>query len=84
MFHIRVIGKILMHFVPDILISPASKPFVDAIPVAVLLRQQAPLGPAATDPEHAFDKSATLVFLTDINVRTGLQELKYFGPLFIF
>ena len=82
-FHIRVIGKILMHFVPDILIGPAGKPFVDAIPMTVLLWHQAPLGPAAADPEHAFDKTATLVFLTDINVGTGLQEREYFGPLFV-
>jgi hypothetical protein len=72
MFHIRVIDKILMHFVPDILIGPAGKPFVDAIPMAVLLWHQAPLGTAAADPAHAFDKSATLVLLTDINVGTGL------------
>lgn len=39
MFHIRVIDKILMHFVPDILIGPAGKPFVDAIPMAVLIWQ---------------------------------------------
>jgi len=84
MFHIRVTGKILMHFVPDILISPAGKPFIDAIPVAILLWQQAPLGPAAADPEHAFDKTATLVFLTHINARTDPQKLKYFGPLFVF
>jgi len=84
MFHIRVIDKVLMHFVPDILISPAGKPFVDAIPIALLFWQQAPLGPTAADPEHTFDKTATLVFLTDINVGTGLQELNYFGPLFIF
>ena len=84
MLHIRVIGKMLMHFVPNILISPAGKAFVDAIPVAVLVWQQPPLGAAAGDPEHAFDKTATLVFLADIDLRTGPQELNYFGPLFIF
>jgi hypothetical protein len=84
MFHIRVIGKMLIHFVPNILISPASKAFVDAIPMAILVWQQPPLGAAASDPEDAFDKTAALVFLADINVRTGPQELNYFGPLFIF
>ena len=74
----------MMHFVPNILISPAGKPFVDTIPVAVLLWQQSPLGAAAADPEHTFDKTAALVCLTDINLGAGPQELNYFGPLFIF
>lgn len=83
MFPIRIIGKIGMHWVPNILITPAGKPFVDAIPMAVLCWQQPPLRSAAGDPEDAFDETATPVLLADIHFRAGPQELQYFGPLFI-
>ncbi len=38
MFHIGVIRKVLMQLVPNILIIPTGKAFVDAIPVTVLCR----------------------------------------------
>jgi hypothetical protein len=84
MLHIRVIGKMLMHFVPNIFITPAAKAFIDTIPVAILCWQQPPLGAATGNPKHSFNKSAALRFLAHINLGTGPQKLNYFGPLFVF
>jgi len=69
-FHIWVIGKMLMHFVPNILITPAAKAFVDTVPVAILCWQQSPLGAAAGNPQHTFNKTTALGFLAHINVGT--------------
>ena len=84
MLHIRVVGKVLMHVVPNIVVRPAGKALVDTIPGAILCWQQPPLRAATGDPQDAFDKPTALRFLTHINVGTGPQKLKNFGPLFVF
>ncbi len=70
-FHIRVIGKMLVHLLPNTVVAPAGKAFVDAIPVPVLLGQQAPLGTTPGDPEDTFDKTTALTFLTNVSAWTG-------------
>ena len=68
MLHIRVIGKVVMHSVPDALLAPTDKPFVDGVPLAVLLWQQSPLGTASRDPQDAFDEAPALGFLPYVHV----------------
>ena len=82
-FHIGVLGKMVMHPFPDAFITPAGKPLVDAVPVAVAFGQQSPLGAATGDPENPFHKPAAVRFLAHIHVRAGTQELKDFPPLVI-
>ncbi len=83
MLHIRVIGKMLMHLGPNTVVVPASKALVDTIPVAVLFRQQAPLGTAAGYPQYGFDKAPALTFLSYVSSGTVLQEIKHFLPLVV-
>jgi hypothetical protein len=72
MLHIRVIGKMVMHLLPNAVITPAGKAFVDAIPGAVLLWQQAPGGPATGDPQDAFNKASALTFMSHVSSGTVL------------
>ena len=81
--HIRVIGEMLVHLCPYIVVIPARKAFVDAIPVPVFLRQPAPLGSGPGNPQHPFDEAPTLTFLSHIGPRTVFQELEYFLPLIV-
>jgi len=83
MLHIRVVGHMLVQAGPDTLVTPAGKAFVDTIPVAILHRQQPPLGAAAGDPEHSFEKAPALRFLAHIYTWTGTQKRKDSQPLII-
>jgi hypothetical protein len=83
MLHIRVIGQMLVHACPDIFVAPAGKAFVDTVPVAILRRQQPPLGAAAGDPENSFEKATALGFLAHVHAWTGTQKRKDFQPLII-
>ena len=40
--------------------TPPSKALVNSVPRAIVLRQQAPLGPATGDPEHRFQEPAAV------------------------
>ena len=73
--HIRVIDEVLVHFVPDVPVTPAGKALVDAIPVAIFLRQLAPLSAGAQDPVDAFDESPTISFFSGINAGILVQKL---------
>ena len=57
--HVWVIREMLMHLFPNFVVAPAREPFADAVPVAIRIRPQPPLGTAPGDPEHAFEKTAT-------------------------
>jgi hypothetical protein len=81
--HVWITDKMLMHVFPDFVFAPSGKAFVDAIPLAVHFRQQAPLGPAASNPEHGFKEKTTVGFLSSVNLRMILQEGIHFVP-FIF
>lgn len=76
MFHVWVIDKMLMHTLPDIFVTPAGKPFVYTVPVAVPFWQQSPLSTAAGEPQDRFDESTAMGFLTDVYAGAGAQELE--------
>lgn len=67
-FHIRVVDEVLMHSFPDPLVTPAGEPFVDAVPVAIGLGQQAPLRAATGHPEDGFHEASAIGFLAHIDV----------------
>ena len=82
-FHIWVVGEVLMHSFPDALVTPAGEPFVDAVPVAVGLGQQAPLGAATGHPEDGFHEASAVGFGPNVKGRAGAQEPEDFGPLLV-
>jgi hypothetical protein len=82
-FHVWIIGKVLMHPIPYAIVTPASEPFVYAVPVTVLLRQQAPLSAASQHPRDSFDKTPTIVFLTSICSWFATQKGVNLQPLII-
>ena len=55
-FHIRVVSKVLIHLIPDIMIAPAGKTLVNRVPLPIFFGQKPPLRTAAGDPMHAFNK----------------------------
>jgi hypothetical protein len=65
------------------MITPASIPFVDTVPFAILCWQEPPLSTASENPEDGFNKAAALGFLTDVDTRLIAQELDDFLPLVI-
>ena len=69
MFHIGVTGEGLMKLLEDALPTPTREPFIDSVPVAVLLRQESPLCAAASDPQDGGEKLAAILLLSDISVR---------------
>src|SRR5215210_1928555 len=71
MFKIRVGDAMLMQLFPDTLLAPARKPFIDAVPVPILFRKQAPLGSCTSEPEHGGEELATTPLRPDINFRAG-------------
>ena len=34
-FHVGVVGKVLMHIFPDVMVAPAGKTLIDRVPVAI-------------------------------------------------
>ncbi len=72
-----------MHSFPDIPITPASKAFIDAVPLAVVLWEKPPLSTTTSDPQHSLDEAPTFSFLTNVDAWAGAQELKDFRPLII-
>lgn len=82
-FHIWLTAKVLEHVAPDAMFTPAGKAFIDAIPMPILRRQFAPLGAAATHPEHAFQEADTVAFLAYISSWMGSQKRDDFCPLFV-
>jgi hypothetical protein len=56
----------LMHIFPYLVLAPAGKAFVDAVPVALVFRKQAPLGSAAQDPQDGFDELPAVCLLTSV------------------
>ena len=67
-FHIRVIGEVLMHSLPDTLVAPAGEPLVDAVPSAILGWEQSPLGAGPGDPQDTFDKAPAFSFRPHIHI----------------
>jgi hypothetical protein len=78
--HVRIIDEMLMHIFPDVVFAPASKAFVDAVPPALLLGQQPPLGTASRNPQHGFQEKSTLGFLAGIGAGMALKKCVYLAP----
>jgi hypothetical protein len=74
-FHIGVISKMKMHLLPNASVTPTRKALVDAVPLAILRWQLAPLSTGAQYPVDGLKKAPALCLLSGINFRTLLQEL---------
>ena len=83
MFQIRVTGERLMELLEDALPTPAREPFIDGVPVAILLRQESPLRAAASNPQHGFEELAAVLLLPDIGVPMRAEKRQYPLPLLI-
>jgi hypothetical protein len=67
MLHIRVASKMLMHIFQNTMIAPASKSFVNTIPVPILLRKQSPLCSAAQNPMDCFNKEPAFLLFASVD-----------------
>ena len=81
--HIGVIAEIVKHLVENTMVTPAREPFVNAIPFAVFLRQQAPLRPASEHPQGGFDETTAGSFLPHVYTRMVTQKVDDLVPLVI-
>jgi hypothetical protein len=80
-FHIGIIGKGVVHPLPDAFLTPAEEAFIHGVPLAVLLRERPPLGARPGDPQDARKETAAVLFLPNVHVRTGTQEVQHSRPL---
>jgi hypothetical protein len=78
---IRVIGKMMMHIFPNAMLAPACKTLVDAIPIAVLSRQQTLLRSTTGDPQDAFQEGTAIRFQANLGAWVALQVGVDFVPL---
>jgi hypothetical protein len=58
-----------MQLLEDASLSPAGKAFIDGIPIAVCIGQQAPLRAGASDPKDGGEEAPTLPLSADVNLR---------------
>jgi hypothetical protein len=79
--HIGIIGKGVVHPLPDTFITPAEEAFIDTVPFAVRLRERPPLGARPGDPADACKETAAVLFLPNVYVRAGTQEVQHPRPL---
>ena len=82
-FHVGVVGKVLMHIFPDVMVAPAGKTLIDRVPVAIFFGQKAPLGPTAGGPEHAFHEKTAIFFLPGVHAWMILLEKIDISPLVV-
>ena len=82
-FEVWISGAKLMQLLEDAGISPAGETFIDGIPVAILFREQSPLGTAARHPEDGRKEAATLPLRADVNLAARAQEGQKLLPLFV-
>ena len=80
MFHVRLVGKVSEHAFPDALLTPPSEAFVDAIPVAILFGQEAPLRSRAVNPEHGFQEATAGCLVANVNMWVASKKGVQFGP----
>jgi hypothetical protein len=81
--HIGVRGEIPMHRLPNAIVAPALKPFVDAIPAPILRRKEPPLGATSYDPKHGLNELPTSISVSYINIRMCKKKRFYPFPLVI-
>ena len=83
-FHIWILDKMLMQTLPYTLFAPAGKAFVDAVPMAVVLGEQSPSRAATGHPQDRLHEVPAILLHSNVEVRTGVQELQELGPLSIW
>jgi hypothetical protein len=57
-FHIGGMGKIRKHLLPHARVAPASKAFVNAIPLAIVVRAASAIARRSQHPQHPFNKES--------------------------
>jgi hypothetical protein len=72
--HIRVGSEMLMHIFQNTMITPASKSFIDTVPVLILLRKQSPLCSAAQNPVDCPNKKPTFILFASVGPGMALQK----------
>ena len=81
--HVWIIHEMLMHLVPDVMVTPTGKSLVNCVLIAVIFRQKPPLGPAAGDPEHRCDKKTAFFCFPGIHSGMIFQKEIDFFPLVV-
>ena len=72
--HIGIIIQDFMQILPHAVVAPTGIALVDAVSVAIFLRQEAPLGAAAQNPQHTFHKSSAGLFPAGIGAWVAAQK----------
>ena len=65
---ISVIGTMVQHSLPDARFTPPHEALVDAIPIPLLGRQQAPLRSTPAHPLDGFHTTPTFVFIPNVGI----------------
>ena len=71
---VRVCDAVLMQPFPDTPFRPTGKAPVDAVPLAVLGRQQPPLRTRSCHPEHRRNEPPTLRFVANVHIRLAAKK----------
>src|SRR5215510_4545860 len=72
-----------IEFLKDPSGAPPGEALVDAVPVAVVRWQEAPLGTASGDPQDGGQEVAAFALRADIDFRAGPEERENLHPLSI-
>ena len=79
--HIGVFDEVAVHPLPYTFLRPAHESLVYAAPLAILGRQQSPLGTTASHPKDRFDEATTLELLTNVDIWAISETLLDLCPL---
>ncbi len=71
-----------MHPLPDTSFTLAYKPFVYAIPLAILGREQPPRCSGPGDRKDGIDKLLAFAFIADVQAWLTTKELEQLGLMF--
>ncbi|MDQ5827214.1 MAG: hypothetical protein M3441_23880 [Chloroflexota bacterium] len=82
-FHGGVIGTVREHALPHALLTPTGKACVDAMPVAVVGGQQAPLRSSAVNPAHGFQDAAAGCLRSNVGMRVAPQQRPQVRPVVV-
>ena len=81
MFHVRVVGELLGHPLPDTFLTPPEEALVDAVPLPIAFREEPPRGAAAGHPKDALQEAAAVLLPPNVNIRTPAHKLQDGCPL---
>lgn len=73
-FHVGINREVFEHGLPDASFRPAVESLVDAVPIAVFLRQEPPLNAAASHVKNCVQEAFAGGWLADVEVSSGSQE----------